>query len=239
MLEKKVSETNVHQPNADVITRARGFWEKNSKPIIYIGTAIILLAGGWLIYKYLVKLPKEEKANDAVYVVQKYFSDFSNAPDSLKTVLANRVLNGDDGNSGALKFMNKYDGTNGANLCRYYAGAAYLQTKQFEKAIKYLKDFSTDAHQIQSRAYGMIGDAEAELKKNNDAFDYYKKAADVNDKDDFTTSEFLFRAGLFAETIGKKQDAIDLYKKIKKDYPTTDKAANIDRYLARLGEVGE
>ncbi len=72
---------------------------------------------------------------------------------------------------------------------------------------------------------------------NNDALDYYKKAADVNAKDEFTSSEFLFRAGLFAESIGKKQDAIDLYKKIKNDYPLTDKANNIDRYLARLGEV--
>ena len=239
MAEKSTIETTIHHPNDDVVTRARGFWEKNSKAIIYIGSALILLIGGWLIYKYMVKLPKEEKANNEVFVVQKYFSDFSNSPDSLKTVLANRVINGDGGNSGALKFISKYDGTDAANLCRYYVGASYLQLKQFDKATKYLKDFHTDAHQIQSRAYGMIGDADAELKKNNDALDYYRKAADVNEKDEFTTSEFLFRAALFAETIGKKQEAIDLYKRIKKDYPTTDKATNIDKYLARLGEVGE
>jgi tetratricopeptide (TPR) repeat protein len=152
--------------------------------------------------------------------------------------LANRALNG-DANNGALKFISKYDGTDAANLCHYYAGASYLYLKQFDKAIKQLKDFNTDASQIQSRAFGMIGDAYAELKKNTDALDYYKKAAEVNKKDEFTSSEFLFRAGLFAETIGKKQEAIDLYKKIKTDYPLTDKAANIDRYLARLGEVGE
>jgi TolA-binding protein len=233
------TEEKTHKKDVDVVTRARGFWAKNSKPVIYIGAAIILLAGGWLIYKYMIKLPKEEKANDAVFVVQNYFRDFSNAPDSLKPAMANRVLNGEGANPGALKFISKYDGTDAANLCHYYAGTAYLQTKQFEKAVKQLKDFHTDATQIQSRAYGMIGDSYAELKKNNDALDYYRKAADVNDKDEFTSSEFLFRAGLFAETIGKKQEAIDLYKKIKKDYPLTDKAANIDRYLARLGEVGE
>jgi len=240
MAEKIVHEPKVHKTDVDVVTRAKSLWDKNSKPIIYISTAIILLVGGWLVYKYMFKLPKEQKANDAVFVVQKYFSEFSNAPaDSLKAPMANRVLNGDGGNSGALKFISKYDGTNAANLCRYYAGASYLHLKQFDKAIKYLKDFNTDATQIKSRAFGMIGDAYAELKKNGDALDYYKKAADVNNKDEFTSSEFLFRAGLFAETIGKKQDAIDLYKKIKNDYPLTDKAANIDRYLARLGEVAE
>lgn len=238
MVEKKVQE-KAHKKDVDVVTRARGFWAQYSKLIIYISSAIILIAGGWLVYKYMVKLPKEEKANDAVFVVQKYFIDFSNAPDSAKAMLANRVLNGDGGNSGVLKFISKYDGTDAANLCNYYAGASYLYLKQFDKAIKYLKNFSTDATQIKSRAYGMIADAYAELKKNNDALDYYRKAADVNDKDEFTTSEFLFRSALFAETIGKKQEAIDLYKKIKKDYPLSDKAANIDRYLARLGEVGE
>lgn len=235
MVEKKVDVKQV-----DVIERARGFWAKFSKPIVYTGAAIILLGGGWLIYKYMVKLPREEKADQAVYVTQQYFSNFSNASaDSVRTALAERVLNGDGTNYGALKIISRYGGTNVANLCEYYAGACYLHLKQFDKAIKYLKNFSTAATQIQSRAYGMIGDAYSELKKNNDALEYYKKAAGVNGKDEFTTSEFLFRAGWFAESIGKTKEAIELYKKIKTNYPLTDKAADIDRHLARLGEVNE
>jgi len=224
----------------DVIDRARGFWSKYSKPIIYVGAAIILIGGGWLLYKYLIKLPKEEKGNEVIFVTQKYFSDFSNATvDSVKITLAKRCINGDGTNPGALKIISKYGGTDAAELCEYYAGACYLHLKQFDKAIGYLTHFKTDASQIQSRAYGMIGDAYSELKKNNDALDYYKKAARVNEKDEYTTSEFLFRAGLFAESIGKNNDAIELYKRIKNDYPLTDKAADIDRYLARLGEINE
>ena len=233
-------EEKTHKTEVDTITRVKGFWDKNSKPIIYIGAAIILLAGGWLIYKYMFKLPKEDQSNDAVFAIQKRFSEFSNAQsDSIKNTLAQVVLNGDGAITGALKFISKYDGTPAANLCKYYVGASYLHLKQYDKAIKYLKDFDTDAAQIQSRAYGMIGDAFAEQKKNNEALDYYKKAAQVNTKDEFTTSEFLFKAGLFAETIGKKKDAIDMFKKLRDDYPLTDRAANIDSYLARLGELGD
>ncbi len=224
----------------DVIERARGFWARYSKQIIYAGAAIILLGGGWLVYKYLFKLPKEQKANEVIFMTQKFFGDFSNAPtDTLKTSLAQKCLNGEGSAPGALKIISRYGGSSAANLSEYYAGACYLHLKRFDKAIKYLKDFSTDASQVQSRAYGMIGDAYSELKKNNDALEYYKKAAGVNEKDQFTSSEFLFRAGLFAETIGKTKDAAELYKKIKKDYPLTDKATDIDRYLARLGEVSE
>lgn len=235
MADKKVQKKEV-----DVVEKARGFWEDYSKPISYIGSAIIILVAAWLIYKYMFKVPEQEKADKVVFVTQKYFSEFTNATDSAKIMLASKVLNGDGVNPGALRIMNQYSGTPAANLCEYYAGACYLHLGQFEKSIKYLKDFDANgATQIKSRALGMMGDASAELNKNDDALDYYKKAANVNTKDDYTSSEFLFRAALFAESTGKTKDAIDLFKKIKTDYPLTEKAADVDRYLARLGDFSE
>lgn len=227
--------------NVDAIQRARGFWLNYSKTVIYFGIAVIVLLAGWLVYKYMFKIPNEEKANDAVFVTQKYFSEFSNAPsDSIKVMLAAKTLNGDGRNDGALKIINKYSGTAAANLCEFYAGACYLNLRQYDKAIKFLKDFDADgASQIKSRAYGMIGDANAELNKNDEALDYYKKAANVDDKDEYTSSEFLFRAALFAQSTGNTKEAIELFKKIKDEYPLSEKAADVDRYLAKLGEISE
>jgi tetratricopeptide (TPR) repeat protein len=234
-----VKETEQMQP--DVLQRARGFWLNNGKPAVYIGSAIIVVLTGWLVYKYIFKIPKEAKADDVVFVTQKYFSELSNAPsDSTKAVIAAKVLNGDGRNDGALKIINKYSGTPAANLCEYYAGASYLHLNQFDKAIKFLKDFDAGkATQIKSRAYGMIGDASAELNKNDDALEYYKKAAAVDDKDEYTSSEYLFRAALFAQSTGKTKDAIELFKKIKDEYPLSEKAGDVDRYLAKLGEFSE
>ena len=236
MVEKQVQQVELHP----MLKRAQGFWANYSKPVIYIGTAIIVLIGGWLMYKYFVKLPKEQKANDSVFIVQKYFGEFGNATtDSEKVLLAGRCLNGDGVNPGALKFITKYDGTEAANLCSYYAGACYLNLKQFDKALKYLKDFHTSSKQIQSHSYGMIGDACSELKKNDDALDYYKKAGTLDEKDEYTSSEYLFRAALFAESTGKTSEAVALFKKPKQNYPETEKGKNADRYLARTGELGE
>ncbi|MDQ6762098.1 MAG: tetratricopeptide repeat protein [Bacteroidota bacterium] len=236
-----MADKKIQQDDVDVVQRARGFWANYNKPVMYIASAIIILLGGWLVYKYMFKIPAEEKANDSIFITQKYFSDFSNAPsDSTKALMAAKVLNGDGVNAGALKIISKYSGTDAANLSEYYAGASYLHLKQYDKAIKYLKDFNAHgATQIKSRALGMMGDASAELKKNDDALDYYKKAADVDDKDEFTSSEFLFRAALFAEVTGKTKDAIELFKKIKDQYPLSEKAADVDRYLAKLGEFSE
>lgn len=224
----------------DQVEKLRGFWEDYGKPITYIGTALIVLVAGFFIYKYMFQVPKNEKANDIVFVTQKYFADFTNATDSSKALIAAKVLNGDGVNPGALKIMNDYSGSDAANLCEYYAGACYLHLGQFDKAIKYLKSFDANgSSQIKSRSLGMLGDASAELNKNDDALSYYKKAADVNEKDDFTSSEFLFRAALFADATGKTKDAIDLFKKLKTNYPLSEKAADADRYLAKLGEFSE
>ena len=229
-----------HTHETDVVEKARYFWLEHNKPITYIGSAIVILFIGWMVYKYMFKVPKQEKADKVVFVTQKYFSEFTSATDSAKILLATKVLNGDGTNPGALKIMNQYSGTPAANLCEYYAGACYLQLGQYAKSIKYLKDFDANgADQIESRALGMMGDASAELNKNDDALDYYQKAANVNQKDTYTSSEFLFRAALFAQSTGKQKEAIGLFKKIKTDYPLTQKATEVDRYLAKLGEFSE
>ena len=233
-------DKKVHKKEADVVEKARGFWEDYNKPITYIGSAIIILFAAWMVYKYMFKIPKEEKADKIVFVTQKYFTDFTNATDSAKILLANKVLNGDGANPGALKIINQYSGTPAANLCEYYAGACYLHLGQFAKSMQYLKNFDANgATQIESRSLGMLGDASAELNQNDDALNYYKKAATVNDKDEFTSSEFLFRAALFAQSTGKTKEAIDLFKKIKTDYPLSQKASDVDRYLAKLGDFSE
>lgn len=224
----------------DVLDKAKNFWDANNKLITYVGSAIILVLAAFIIYRYMFLQPKIEKSNDIVFVTQKYFSEFATATDSAKIQLATKVLNGDGVNAGALKIINNFSGTPAANLCQYYAGACYLSLGQYEKALTHLKKFDADgATQIESRHYGMMGDAASELKKNDDALNYYKKAANVNTKDDFTSSEFLFRAATFALSVGKTKDAISLFKDLKEKYPLTEKASNADRYLAQLGQFSD
>lgn len=221
----------------DVVEKMRNFWDLNNKLVTYVAAGVVVVIAAFLIYKYLYLQPRVEKSNDLVFVTQKYFSEFANAQDTTRNSLAALVLNGDGINPGALKIISNYSGTPAANLCQYYAGACYLSLKQYDKSLSYLKKFDGGgATQIESRHYGMMGDASAELKKNDDALGYYKKAAGVNTKDNFTSSEFLFRAAAFAMSTGKTKDAIDLFKQLKQKYPLTEKGADADRYLAKLGQ---
>ncbi len=234
MAEKQVTveavETN------DVVVKAQDFWAKFSKPIIYVGSAVILLAGGWFAYKTFVKAPNEAKATDLIFPAEQVFDKMAQGGFNKDSV--NLVLNGGNGvAAGVLKIASNYGGTAAGNRAHYIAGACYLHSGDFTNAIKHLKDFSTPATQIQAAAYSMLGDAYAELKNNDNAFDYYQKAIAVNPKDEFMTPEAIFKAGLFAESTGKTTEAIAFYKRIKEEYPKNGHANEVDKYLARLGAI--
>jgi tetratricopeptide (TPR) repeat protein len=118
-------------------------------------------------------------------------------------------------------------------------GASYLHIGEFDKAIKYLKEFDGNgANQVQSVAYTLLGHAYAEKKQTDEAFSYYKKAASVNEKDEAMTPAALLIAGNYAEATGKSKDAVELYRKLKDKYPTFSSVSNgdVDKLLARLGE---
>lgn len=217
MSEKQV-ESN------ETLARVQGFWEKFQKPFLIIVAAIVIIGGGWYVYKVYILKPKEDKAAEAMFKAQEYFGMDS----------SNLVLNGDGQSRGVLSIIKNFSGTKTANLAHYYAGVSYLKLGDFNKAVTHLKDFSTDAKQIQLLAYGCLGDAYSELNKKEEAIDNYKKAAAAFQKDESNSSEYLFRAALLSETTGKPKEALELYKELKEKFPKTEKGFQADKYIYRL-----
>jgi TolA-binding protein len=148
---------------------------------------------------------------------------------------ARLALNGDQVNAGFLKIISKYGSTKAGKLANFYAGSCYLKMGDFNNAVKYLKDFSSPVEQLQERAYGLLGDAYSEQNKKEEAAEQYKKAGTYFEKDELFSPEYLFRSGYLYESMGKTQDAIAVYKIIKDKYPASQRGAEIDKYLARLG----
>ncbi len=219
-----MSEIKTHEETTDPAMRPKTAIQKFKKPIAIVITALIVLLGGWYAYNnYMVK-PKEEAAQDAIFKAQQYF-----AQDSLQ-----QALNGDGINRGFLYIINNYGGSKQAELAHYYTGVIYLKMGDFNNAVKYLKDFNTDAKQVQMMAYGCLADAYSELGKNDEAVNYYKKASTTFEKDETIASEFLFRAALNLESTAKNDDALKVYKELKERFPQTEKGYQADKYIYRL-----
>ncbi len=208
-------------------------WDKYQKPILTVLTIIILVILGWLGYQKYVVQPKEETANNALSNVQMAFQQAAMSP-TVDTAAYKFVIEGEGANKGALSIIRNYGSTDAGNLAKYYAGESYLHLGDFNNAVKYLKDFKTKQKQIQMMAYGSLGDAYSELKKNTEAIDAYKKAASTFEDDDVNASEYLFRAALLSELSGQTNDAVDLYKELKEKFPNTAKGVQADKYLNRI-----
>ena len=208
--------------------KAEDFYNKN-KNVINIGLlAVVVIIGGYFAYNRFIKAPNEKKAQEMVFHAQQNF-----AIDSFKL-----ALSGDGNNYGFLQVIDKYGGTKAGNLAKYSAGVCYVKLGEFQKGIDQLKDFSAGDNLVQAYAYGLTGDAYMELNKTEDGIEYYKKAGHYSDNE-LSAPLYLFRAGLALEKAGKTQDAVAIYKEIKEKYPQTNEGREMDKYLARLGEVRE
>jgi len=223
-----MADTHVHEAKReDVVVKAKDFWTQYQKPLVTIIIVLVVLVGGWYGYKNYIVAPKETEAQNAMWKAEQYFRE-----DSL-----NLALNGDKFNRGFLYIINNYGSTKSGNLAKYYAGVCYLRTGNFNKAVENLNDFNTSVKQIQMMAYGALGDAYSELNKNDEAVNYYKKAANEFTDDATMSSEYLFRAALKLETLGKNNEALDLYKELKAKYPNTERGFSADKYIYRLSIV--
>ncbi len=237
MADKQVKA--VQNDSEVVIEKAKGFWAAHSKKIIIVGSVLIILLGSYVGYKYLVQIPNEKKANDLIFPAEKMFGTMSTTSSFIKDTV-NMVLNGDKANgvTGLLKIASSYGGTKSGNRAEFMIGSIYLQLKQFDKAIKHLKEFDANgADQVKSKAYILLGHAYAEQKKTDDALDYYKKAGNISGLDDGMASEALFIAGRYAEAIGKTKEATEIFQQLKDKYPASQRvgSGDVDKYLFSLG----
>ena len=109
---------------------------------------------------------------------------------------------------------------------------SYLNLKQYDKVIEYLKNFKSEDVLLSSIAKGVLGDAYLQVGDQKNALLSYEKAFSFNDND-FTTPKYLFKAGLLSLRLGQKKTASIYFKKIKSDFPNSKEAEFIDIQIAK------
>jgi len=205
---------------------------KNQKGII-VGIIVIAVAAiGYFGYTKWVTDPKEMSAADDMFQAQQYFEQAVNAP-TANDSLFKLALNGGEGKNGFLGIIENHGGTDAANLSHYYAGTAYLNIGKYKEAVDQLEQFKTKDEILDAMAKGATGDAFAQLKQNENALEFYAKAATAT-KNDMVTPRYLFKAGQIALALNKKADALKYFKEIQDTYSTSAEGANIDAYVAMV-----
>ncbi len=214
------AEENI-QAVEQALSRTEQFIEDNQKPILgVIGVLIVIILAFFGFQRFYLQ-PQEEKAQLQMFMAEKYFD-----MDSL-----NLALNGDGINPGFLDIIDDFKWTKTSNLALYYTGIIYMNKGDFQTAIDYLNNFDGDDDLVEPMALGAIGDCYLELDNPDKAAEYYLNAADLN-KNELTSPTFLMKAGWTFEILNEYKNAAEAYKKIKTDFPKSQEAREIDKYIA-------
>ena len=217
-------------------SRSEEWVSKNQNIILGVIGVIAISVLGYLAYDQFVEKPKEASAANEMYYPQQYFDQAlvaTTAKDSLFTL----ALEGAEGKYGFLDIIEEYNGTKAANLANYSAGMAYLNMNNYQEAITYLEDFSSDDAVLGALAKGGLGDAFMQLDQASDALGYYE-AAVKHSGNEYTAPKFLYKAGVTALEMGDKNKALGFFQKIKDEFPKSENANSIDAFIgmAKSGE---
>lgn len=236
--EEKVGAIEEQSTTAEVFntldqgaSRTEEWVAKNQKYIFIVIAVVAAVILGYLGYNKFIQEPKESEAMNDMFQAQQYF-DQAVAGGVQSDSLYNLALTGGEGKFGMLDIVSQYKGTDAGNLANYYAGMAYLNTKDYTNAIEYLSNFSSDDEMLAPIAQGGIGDAFMQLDQKEDALSYYAKAAQMK-TNNYTTPLFLYKAGTTALELGKNAEALKYFNRIKDEFFTSTQAANIDVLIGK------
>lgn len=186
---------------------------KNQKPILIgLGILVALVAGIYYIYNYYMP-EQEEKAQEAMFMAQ---FNFQNKNYEL-------ALNGDGKTKGFNYVKDNYSFTKAKDIAKLYAGLCNLNLGKFDKAIEDLKGYNTEVSEVQAVAYSALGDAYAEKNNMGEAVSYYEKAA-TSTKNNILAPRLLMKAAKAFEVKKDYAKAIEMFKKIQKDFPSSQEA---------------
>jgi len=220
--KEKQSQPDSMEGIEQALTRTEQFIEDNSKTLSYLMVAIVVVVVLYIGAQRYYIAPLQEEAAGQMFMAEKFFERDS----------FDLALNGYGTYPGFIEITEDYKITKTANLAKYYAGICYLRIGDFEKAVKYLKDFNTKDVLVGSVKYSSLGDAYVELEDFHSAVKAYEKGISEFENN-FTSPILLKKAGIVYEEMNQKSEALKVFSQIKTEFPDSEEARDIDKYIAR------
>ena len=207
----------------DALSQSEAFLIKNQKTIIGVVVGIIVIVAAIVLYKNYYTIPREEKAQAALFKGQEYF-------EAEEYALA---LNGDSiGYAGLLNVAEKFGGTDAANLSRAYAGLCYAHLGQYEEAIKMLDKFKGGDLLVTPALKAATGNCYAQLGQLDKGANLLLKAAAEANSDALSPVYYL-QAGQLLMEQGKLDEAIKAFTAITEKHSGSYLSAQAEKYIER------
>ena len=191
----------------EALSKAEAFVTKHKVTFITVIAVIIVVAALNAFGVFSPADKESHEGNNAIANIEyKMFEgDFESA------------LNGDGFNSGLLDIAEKFEGSSAANKANLYAGLIYAQMKEYDNAIKYLGQYNGEDKIIAAKAKQALGNCYSQKGDYKKALELVLEAAEANNI--AVTPACLRDAAVMYEAQGNTAEAINLYNRIKNEYP--------------------
>ena len=215
----KIQEPEVNVEEA--LSKTEKFFETYKNHIVYGSIAIVAVVAAVMLFHHFVTVPAQQEAMAQTFTAEQYFrvGEFEKA------------LIGDGNALGFNQIISEY-GSKSGEAVYFYAGVCNLQLGNFAEAINNLKSYKSDDAIMNARALACIGDAYAAQNDLASALTNYKSAAAASDN--ILAANYLLKAGIVCEEMGKPAEALAFYQQIKDKYPASPEGYEINKYISRI-----
>ena len=221
--QKKISRREIKEDK--LVTKyfeARQWIDANTRILSYVGIGIAgLILIGFLWSKN--RAESNEKATSMLAKVMQYY-------DEGRYELA---INGvpQEGTQGLQVIVDEHGNTKAGEIAKLYLANSYLALKNYDKALSMYDGISVSDKMITASAYaGMAACYEAKSDFIHAASNF-EKAASKN-MTSMQAPENLQRSAVNYAAAGKKEKAIELLQMLKKEFPSSSYARDVDLFIA-------
>lgn len=223
-MAKNVKQEEV-QEEVVVRTSAAQWIEKNASWISWTILGILIVICGIIALNKYVFQPKAVEANNENAKAVIYFEAGN----------YQAALEGDDADCiGFAEIAKKYSHYQPGKLAALYAGISEYQLGNYEEAAKYLKKFDGDDLNISPASKLLLGNAYVELEEYGKAISAFEAAA--KSENEVIAPIALKKAGIVYLEKGDNKKAVKCFEEIKEDYPMSNEAQDIDKYISKYAE---
>ena len=208
---KKAAPVAANEKEAAV---PQDFFSRNSKTIY----TVLLLVLALIVVVYFLIQNHEQKKNAAANAMSAPIEHMNRAFQSGDSLEFRLALEGTEEEMGLLQILDEYGAKGGESIYLDLA-ICELNLGLYDEAIEHAGEYDGDEPFLCSRALSLQGNAYMQKEAWAEAKECFLQAAELLDSE--VSAYYLYNAGLAAEKLGQKQEALNLYRKIEACFPTT------------------
>ena len=143
------------------------------------------------------------------------------------------AINGDPTRNitGLKSIVDNYGSSETGEEAKIYLADCYYFLGDYSNAMKYFKDYDGGDKLLEASADAGIAEVYEISSNYEKAAEYFDRAASRDSKS-FLTPQYLIGSARNDIKIGKKERAVDLLNRVKKNFADSPYATNVDYYMA-------